>query len=103
MPWAPPVHGAQRTKARRDARQREYNKTSRRNQSFYDSPAWRKLRKWFARQNPVCVECRDEGIARTLDVVDHIVPIEQGGARLDPANLQALCNRHHNQKTARER
>lgn len=34
---------------------------------------------------------------------DHITPISQGGARLDPANVQPLCARHHNIKTAGER
>jgi 5-methylcytosine-specific restriction protein A len=72
-------------------------------QSFYDSRAWRKLRAWFIRQNPVCVECKGQGIATVVDVVDHITPIKEGGARLDASNLQSLCNMHHNQKSARER
>lgn len=30
------------------------------------------------------------------DVVDHILPLSEGGAKLDEDNLQPLCNRHHN-------
>ena len=68
----------------------------------YDA-TWRKLRRWFLRKNPVCVEClRKDKRAVPADEVDHITPIRRGGARLDPANLQSLCKRHHAQKTARE-
>ena len=38
---------------------------------------------------------------RKAQCVDHIVPIESGGGD-DRANLQALCNRCHSQKTRRE-
>ena len=34
---------------------------------------------------------------------DHIVERADGGARLDPKNGQALCPKHHQVKTARER
>ncbi len=36
-------------------------------------------------------------------VVDHVVPIKDGGERFDAANLQALCVSCHNRKTATER
>jgi 5-methylcytosine-specific restriction enzyme A len=35
-------------------------------------------------------------------VVDHVVPLKDGGARFDRANLQPLCVSCHNRKTARE-
>ena len=35
--------------------------------------------------------------------VDHILPIEDGGAMYDEANLQALCKPHHSRKTARDK
>jgi 5-methylcytosine-specific restriction protein A len=35
-------------------------------------------------------------------VVDHITPIKKGGARLDPANFQSLCNPCHGKKTAQD-
>lgn len=34
---------------------------------------------------------------------DHIVEIEDGGARLDTSNGQALCHTHHEIKTAQAR
>lgn len=35
-------------------------------------------------------------------VVDHIVPVKQGGERFEGANLQSLCVPCHNAKTASE-
>jgi 5-methylcytosine-specific restriction endonuclease McrA len=39
--------------------------------------------------------------ARTLEV-DHIRPVADGGHPFDPANLQTLCSKCHETKTARE-
>ena len=82
---------------------KEYNRTKRTGQEFYDSRAWRRLRAWYIKQNPICVNCKGDGIAKVADVVDHITPIKDGGEPLDPVNLQSLCNMHHNQKSATER
>lgn len=46
--------------------------------------------------------CRSCGRPGRLEV-DHVVPMDRGGAALDPANLQALCTPCHIQKTMRER
>ena len=35
--------------------------------------------------------------------VDHILPINSGGAARDPRNLQSLCHACHNAKTNTER
>lgn len=35
--------------------------------------------------------------------VDHIISMTDGGARLDPGNLQSLCRPHHHAKTAADR
>lgn len=43
-----------------------------------------------------------EGCDAPATQVDHVIPLSQGGARLDPANFQALCEPHHRTKTARE-
>ena len=103
MPYAPPRHGANRVEANRKVAQRAYDKTKRKNAKFYHSIQWKKLRAWFIKQNPVCVMCRANGIATPVDVVDHIVEIEDGGPALDSNNLQSLCHGHHNIKTAQER
>ena len=48
--------------------------------------------------NPLCVECLEGGEINTGRVLDHIKPIEKGGAKYEDDNLQWLCDRHHNIK-----
>ena len=71
-------------------------------QRGYDNK-WRKYRKSFLEQNPLCVMCEHEGDITVATVVDHIIP-HKGDQELfwDWENHQALCEFHHNQKTARE-
>lgn len=64
---------------------------------FYGSQKWRDLRNWYIRQFPICVECGADA-----QMVDHIVPIKQGGPRFSQENLQSMCNSCHAQKRQRE-
>lgn len=58
---------------------------------------WERLSIAFRRKNPFCRFCAQEGFECTpADDVDHVIPIEDGGARLDWSNLQPICRRHHN-------
>ncbi|MFZ6813737.1 HNH endonuclease [Undibacterium sp. Rencai35W] len=70
--------------------------------TFYQSVAWRTLRAAFLRLHPVCCRCEARGVIVAAVVADHVLPIKDGGARLDEANLQALCVPCHNRKTASE-
>jgi len=64
----------------------------------YDAD-WRKLRAWYLARHPVCeIRIRCSGDPATE--VDHIVPLVDGGDRLDQANLQATCRACHRSKTA---
>ena len=71
------------------------------NYDFYNSRAWRELRKWHIERNPVCQWCLEEGKVNYKDkiIIDHIIEIKDGGDRLNQDNLQTLCLPHHNQKT----
>ena len=61
---------------------------------------WQRLRmRIFARDRWRCRVC---GRAARLDC-DHIEPVDRGGDRWDPANLQSLCRSCHIDKTRRER
>ena len=73
------------------------------NAEFYNSSEWRALRKYFFKQNPLCKWCEEEGQIVEGKIVDHIVEINDGGAKLDTNNLMTLCARHHAQKTNFER
>ena len=63
-------------------------------------PWARKRRRVLERDGHRCVKC---GRAGRLEV-DHIVPLDDGGAALDAANLQTLCTFPcHAEKTRAER
>ncbi|GAB0481680.1 hypothetical protein KML24007_04260 [Alistipes indistinctus] len=72
------------------------------NNKFYQSTAWRDLRALKLEQSPLCEECQRKGITTLAQMVDHVVPINQGGAKLDMENLQSLCNPCHNRKSGQE-
>ncbi len=72
------------------------------NNKFYQSKAWRDLRAVKLDQFPLCEECQRKGITTLAQMVDHIVPINQGGAPLDMENLQSLCHPCHNRKSGIE-
>lgn len=64
--------------------------------------AWRKFRAAYAMKvPPICVDCGRAPAGRQMHL-DHIVPMERGGAKYDPKNLAWRCRRCHSKKTARE-
>ena len=71
-------------------------------QAFYNSAEWRGARERHRREHPLCEECLRNGMIRPATLVDHIIPIRQGGARLDDRNLQSLCDTCHNRKSIEE-
>jgi 5-methylcytosine-specific restriction protein A len=77
---------------------RAYNAGRPARHEFYNTAQWQKLRAWFRGQHPLCQECEKQGAITPSRIVDHIVPIEEGGSALDTENLQALCVACHNRK-----
>ena len=73
------------------------------NTDFYQSRRWRALRALKLAKDPLCEECMQKGMLIPAQMVDHIVPINKGGAPLDMNNLQSLCNHCHAVKTARDK
>ena len=70
--------------------------------SFYNSSRWRAIRNYFLKRNPLCVYCKSKDIIKPAEVIDHIVPIKQGGEMYSELNLQALCKRCHDKKSRSE-
>jgi 5-methylcytosine-specific restriction protein A len=66
---------------------------------FYQRKEWKAARALQLRDEPLCRQCRAAGKLIEAVVVDHIIAIEFGGAKLDPNNLQSLCKPCHNSKT----
>ena len=69
---------------------------------FYHTTQWRKCRLMILRAEPCCRICDQNGIVKLAKMVDHIMPIENGGAHLDPANLHPLCNECHGAKSKQD-
>ena len=69
---------------------------------FYQRSAWKKIRAAQLRIEPLCRACREQGKLIEAGIVDHIIPISDGGEALDLSNLQSLCKPHHDAKTRRE-
>ena len=69
---------------------------------FYQSAAWRALRAALLRAHPLCRLCEARGLLVAAKVVDHIIPIKDGGARYDISGMQCVCIKCHNAKSARE-
>ena len=61
---------------------------------------WSRVRLAHLRSEPLCRICASYGNVTAAELVDHIQPINDGGAVLDDANLQSLCGRCHARKTA---
>lgn len=72
------------------------------NSEFYQGRQWRRVRANYLQHYPLCAECAAQGRITPARVVDHIKPINEGGARYDFRNLQGLCDKCHNRKSGRE-
>ena len=68
----------------------------------YKSKRWRLTRLNILEQTPLCHNCQSTGRITPARVIDHIIPVRQGGAFFDPNNLQPLCDSCHNSKSGSE-
>lgn len=74
-------------------------------QDFYNSPTWRKARRVFLDAHPnhsLCAVCLKRGEVQRSTVVDHIIAISAGGARLSEENFMPMCDKCHNKKSGHE-
>lgn len=75
-------------------------------QATYRSTSWRKVRRMQIATFPYCQAHWQKGelIDCTFDSpVDHVIPIDHGGAKYDERNLLTLCPSCHNRKSALEK
>ncbi len=75
------------------------SRTDKKEQSFYCSGNWIKLRTVvLGRDHGLCQHCLAEGKVTLVDVIHHIIPIKRDWSkRLDINNLICLCNSCHQQ------
>jgi len=69
---------------------------------FYDLAVWHKARRLQLAKEPLCRLCKAAGRTVPATDVDHIVPINLGGAELDPDNYRSLCRPCHSIVTQRQ-
>lgn len=73
------------------------------NQDFYQSTTWRKVRGAYYKENPLCEFNKAEGRVVEGNVIDHIIPVDHGGAKYDERNFMCLHTDVHNRKSALEK
>jgi len=73
------------------------------NSYIYKSSQWKKLRQMILHSQPICQHCERKNKYITANTIDHITPINKGGAVWSMDNLQALCSSCHNSKSAKDR
>lgn len=56
---------------------------------------WRKVRNAYFNDHPLCEDCEKRGRTTPAREIHHIIPIENGGGRLDVDNLISLCSACH--------
>lgn len=78
--------------------QRRYNRTRPERHNFYWTARWRKLRDWYRLRHPLCEDCEERGLTVEANVVDHILPIEEGGDPMAVSNLRSLCHSCHDKE-----
>jgi len=70
--------------------------------AFYGSSKWRKCSLAYREANPLCAECKRNGLVVKGDLVDHMVErptlIARGDDPYDWQHLQTLCQSCHNKK-----
>ena len=84
-------------------KQRAFVGMDKSNTHIYNSRQWRKLRQMILHKQPICVMCQQKKRYKTANTIDHILPINKGGAVWSIDNLQALCTSCHNKKSARDK
>ena len=94
MAWAPK---ARRSKQQGDYRKPEYSE-------LYNQHWWKEASKAYRIANPLCVECKANGVTKAAECVDHIEPHRGDLERFrNESNWQVLCNACHARKSRGER
>ena len=71
---------------------------------FYNSVAWKKLRKLKQSRDPLCEYCLEKNRTRIATEVDHVIPIKDNWSmRLVFNNLRSTCHRCHMNKTKEDK
>lgn len=104
-PCAMPACGelVEHGKARCERHRRDQDRDARirrPHEAFYDSRAWRRLSARVLAEEPICQGWPyGSGCGKPTTIVDHIVALQDGGARMERSNCRALDRACHGDKT----
>lgn len=105
MPTRPPTHRPNgQTYSNERERKREFQRTrsDKDRQRFYQSEKWRRCRKRFISQHPLCADCEEQGRLTEAEEVHHKIDLADAPElAYEPSNLQGLCKSCHSRRTAR--
>ena len=74
----------------------DHNQRDPESAKFYNSVAWRKLSKIKRRRDPLCEECKRNGLIVPATIVHHVIEVRDSiDHRLDLDNLVSLCQSCH--------
>jgi len=96
------IHREQHELIEKEKNTRYEKARSKESAQIYDR-TWQKVRLAYLKRNPLCEECLKQDRVTPAVLVHHIVPIKQGGNRLNEDNLMSLCFAHHEEKHSRDR
>jgi 5-methylcytosine-specific restriction enzyme A len=69
---------------------------------FYSSEAWRRLRAYKLVSDPLCEDCKDQGLITAASEVHHRIKRKASPElAMDLDNLVSLCTPCHSARTAR--
>ena len=103
-PGCPKLTDGQYCDEHKRLRDKEYNQYGRDeiSKNFYKTQIWKAVRRRHLNSHPFCEECLKNGKRTAAVIVDHIIPIKQGGAKYSENNLQSLCQSCHSSKSIKE-
>lgn len=82
---------------------RERDKQSRVRSRLYNTARWKRVRRRHLQDNPLCVECMNNGRGPiAASVVDHRRRVNDGADFWDASNYQSMCKPCHDRKRGRE-
>ncbi len=64
----------------------------------YHTARWTRESRAFRHENPLCVRCKEKGIIKEAEVVDHIIPAPICKDFWDKRNWQPLCKKCNTEK-----
>ena len=70
---------------------------------FYHTARWTRESRIFRQDNPLCAECKRQGLVSPSEVTDHVIPKNICADPWDKSNWEAICKKCHAKKGSKDR